>query len=149
MPFDKTLLFKPTELGHITQFPTLDTKHVGMYTPKEIKNFWDDIIHASASDTLLKKLTRTILTQGNTVRNSDPGNLQHFLSLDDSLLMDHLLTPSYFVDKFKTFGEMGYFIQCLGNFFYLFSFRKIFYSCCCCPSITWNSKSFWCHLWFC
>ena len=101
MPFKKPLLFKPTELGHNTQFPTFDTRRAGMYTPKQMKNFWDNIIHASASDTVLKKLTRTILTQGNTVRISDPGNLERLLSLDDRLLMDHFLTPSFSVDKFK------------------------------------------------
>ena len=117
MPFNTPLLFKPTELGHITQFPTFDTRRAGMYTPKQIKNFLDNIIHASASDTLLKKLTLTILTQGNTVRISDPGNLECILSLDDRLLMDHLLTPSFFVDKFKeTFGLLRYYIQCLGKF---------------------------------
>ena len=96
-----------------------------MFTPKQMKNFWDNIIHASASDTVLKKLTRTILTQGNTVRISDPGNLERLLSLDDRLLMDHLLTPSFFVDKFKeTFGLLGYYIQCLGNFFACFLLVK-------------------------
>ena len=35
--------------------------------------------------------------------------------------MDHLLTPSFFVDKFKeTFGLLRYYIQCLGNFFACF-----------------------------
>ena len=121
MPFKKPLLFKPTELGHITQFPTFDTRRAGMYTPKQMKNFWDNIIQASASDTVLKKLTRTILTQGNTVRISDPGNLERLLSLDDRLLMDHLLTPSFFVDNFKeTFGILGYYIQGLGDFFSCF-----------------------------
>ena len=125
MPFNKPLLFEPTELGHITQFPTFDTRRAGMYTPKQMKNFWDNIIHASASDTVLKKLTRTILTQGNTVRMSDPGNIECILSLDDRLLMDHLLTPSFFVDKFReTFGLLGYYIQCLGYFFACFLLVK-------------------------
>ena len=125
MPFNKPLLFKTTELGHITQFPTFDTRRAGMYTPKQMKKFWDNIIHASASDTVLNKLTRTISTQGNTVRISDPGNLERLLSLDDRLLMDHLLTPSLFVDKFKeTFGLLGYYIQCLGNFFACFLLVK-------------------------
>ena len=90
-----------------------------------MKNFWDNIIHASASDTVLKKLTRTILIQGNTVRISDPGYLERVLSLDGRLLMDRLLTPSFFVDKFKeTFGLLGYYIQCLGNFFACFLLVK-------------------------
>ena len=118
MPFHKPLLFKPTELGHITQFPTFDTRRPGMYTPKQMKIFWDNVFHAPASDTVLKKLTRTNLTQGNTVRISDPGNLERLLSLYDRLLMDHLLTPSFFVDKFREiFGLLGYYIHCLGNFF--------------------------------
>ena len=125
MPFNKPLLFKPTELGHITQYPTFDTRRAGMYTPNQMKNFWDNVIHNSASDTLLKKLTRTILTRGNSVRISEPGNLERLLSLSDRLLLDHLLTPSFFVDKFKeTFGELGYIIQCLGNFFACFLLVK-------------------------
>ena len=121
MPFIKPLLFKQTELGHITQFPNSDTRRAGMYTPKQLEKLWVNIIHASAPDTVLKKLTWTILTQVNTIRISDPGNLERLLSLDDRLLMDHLLTRSFFVDKFKeTFGLLGYYNQCLGNFFACF-----------------------------
>ena len=125
MPFNKPLLFKPSELGHITQFPTFGTRRAGMYTPNQMKNFWDNVIHNSASDTLLKKPTRTILTRGNSVRISEPGSLERLLSLNDRLLLDHLLTLSFFVDKFEeTFGELGYIIQCLGNFFACFLLVK-------------------------
>ena len=128
MPFNKPLLFKPTELGHITQFPTLDTRRAGMYTPKQMKNFWGSIFHASASDTVLKNLTRTIFTQGNTVRISDPRSLERLPSLDDRPLMHHLLLPSFFVGMFKeTFGLLGYYIHCLGKFFCLFLFDKFQY----------------------
>ena len=85
-------MFKRNKLGHITQFPTFDTSCAGMYTPKQMQNFWDNIIQASASDTVQKKPTRTILTQGNTVRISNLGNLERLLSVKDRLLMDHLLT---------------------------------------------------------
>ena len=105
--------------------PTFDTRRAGMCTPEQMKNFCDNIFHLSASDTVLKKLTRTILTQGNTIRNSDPGNLKRLLSLNDRLLMDHFLTPSFFVDKFKeTFGLLEYYIQGLGNFFACFLLVK-------------------------
>ena len=41
------------------------------------------------------------------------------------LLLDHLLTPSFFVYKFKeTFGQLGYIIQCWGNFFAFFLLVK-------------------------
>ena len=60
-----------------------------------MKYFSDNNIHSSASDTVLMKLTGTILTQGDTVRFSDPGNLERFSSPDDRLLMDHFLTLSF------------------------------------------------------
>ena len=68
LPFDKPLLFKATELGHFIQFPTFDTRRAGRYM-KKIRDF---IAHASASDTVLKKPTGNILTQGNTVCISNP-----------------------------------------------------------------------------
>ena len=88
-------LFKPTELGHITKFPTFDTRRAVIYTPNQMKNSWD-VIYNSASVTLLKKLTTgTIFTRGNLVRISEPGHLERFWILNDRLLLDHLLTPSF------------------------------------------------------
>ena len=98
-----------------------------MYTPKQKKKFWDIVIHASASDTVLKKLTRNILTQSHTVRISDHGNLENLLSQDDRLLMDHLLTPSFFVDKFKktlVFRDITFNVW---EFFCCFLFGKVYY----------------------
>ena len=39
IPFNKPLLFEPTELVHITQFLTLVTRHAGIYNPKQMKIF--------------------------------------------------------------------------------------------------------------
>ena len=127
MLFFKLLLFKPNELGHITHFATFDTRRAGMCTPNQVESFWDNTIHASASYTVLKQLTRTFLTQDKTVRNTNPGNFEPLLSLDDRLLMDQLLTPSFFVDKFKeNSGLLGYYIQCLRIFFDCVLFGKVF-----------------------
>ena len=151
MPFNKPLLFKPTELGHIAQLPTFDTRRAGKSTPKQMEIFCDNIIPASAFDTVLKKLTRTILTQGNTVRISDPENFERLFSLDDRLLMDHLLTPSFFVDKFKdTFGLLGYYIQCLVNFIACFVLVKFVIDIVVIVlSGLEIRKIVWCHFWFC
>ena len=54
LPFNEPLLFKPTELAQITQFLTFDTRRAEMYTPKQMNFFWEIIIHASASDTVLQ-----------------------------------------------------------------------------------------------
>ena len=127
MPFNKPLFFKPTELRHITQFPTFNTRRAGIYTPKQMKKFCDNIIHDSAPDTVLKKLTRTILTPGNTVRISDPGNSERLLSLDDRLLIDYLPTPYCFIDKFKETWSFGILYSMFGKLFCLFPSGKVYY----------------------
>ena len=37
LPFDRPLLFKPTEFGHNTHFPIFHSWRDGIYTPKKIK----------------------------------------------------------------------------------------------------------------
>ena len=71
-PFNLLLLFKPYELGRITQLLTFDTRCAEMYVPKQMQSLRANIIHSSPSDTVLNKLTRTTLTEGKVVRGSDP-----------------------------------------------------------------------------
>ena len=61
IPFQTTLKFAPQDIGHITEFPVYDSRRAGMYTPKQLKAFWDNIIHNTASTSNLKKITRTVL----------------------------------------------------------------------------------------
>ena len=125
MACKKPLFFKPTELGHITQFAIFNTRRAGIHTSKQTKKFWDNVIRASASETVQKKLPRTILTQNIKVWTFNPRNIERLLNLDDGLLMDHLLTPSFFVDKFKEiFSLLGYYIQSCGNFLACFFLVK-------------------------
>ena len=83
MSFIKPLIFNPHEREHNPQCPTFDTRRIAMYTPEQLQKFSHKTIHASASHIVIKKLTQTILTQGNTVRHSGPGNLEQFFSLND------------------------------------------------------------------
>ena len=55
-PFKTPLMFAPQDVGHITDFPVYDSRRAGMYTPKQLKAFWDNIIHNTASTSILKKL---------------------------------------------------------------------------------------------
>ena len=81
--------FKSTELGQNIQFTTFDTRRAGLYTPEQMKNLRDVIIHSLASDTVLKKLTRILLTQEKAVRVSNTGFLERLRSRDGRFLMDH------------------------------------------------------------
>ena len=46
--FKTPLMFAPQDIGHITEFPVYDLRRAGMYTPKQLKAFWDNIIHNTA-----------------------------------------------------------------------------------------------------
>ena len=78
-----------------------------MYTLKKKQNISGDIIYASASYAVLWKPIRTYLTHGKNSK-SESGNVEPLLGLNFRLWMDHLLTPSFFIEISKeTFGESG------------------------------------------
>ena len=56
-PVNKPLISEPTEIGHITEPEEYVLQRSGLYSPDQIKDFWDNVIHNSASATILKKLT--------------------------------------------------------------------------------------------
>ena len=43
IPF-KTLMFAQQDIDHIRDFLVYDSRRAGMYTPKQLKTFWDNII---------------------------------------------------------------------------------------------------------
>ena len=53
--FKTPTLFEPHSIGHITPFSNYDTQRAGMYTPGQLKDFWDNVIHNAASKSVLKK----------------------------------------------------------------------------------------------
>ena len=124
-PQNPPLIFEPTEIGHITSFPTYDTQRAGMYTPGQIKDFWDNVIHNSASDSILKKLTRRLLTNGQRVRILESENLERAMSMNNQFYFDSLLSPNYFTNQFKSvFGEVSFYLEKLGIYFAIFLFVK-------------------------
>ena len=56
IPFKTPLMFAPQDIGHITEFPVYDSRRAVMYTRKQLIAFWDNIIHNTASTSILKKL---------------------------------------------------------------------------------------------
>ena len=56
IPFKTTLMFAPQEIGHITEFPVYDSRQAGMHTPRQLKAFWVNVIHNTASISILKKI---------------------------------------------------------------------------------------------
>ena len=56
IPFKTPLMFAPQEIGHITEFPVYDSRRAGMYTPKQLKAFWDNLFITQHQHPFSKKL---------------------------------------------------------------------------------------------
>ena len=88
------LTFEPTEIGHIIEPQEYDLQRSGLYSPAQIKDFWDNVIHNSVSATINKKLTRRILTDGKNVRSMESGKLGQAISLNNRMI-ECILTHSF------------------------------------------------------
>ena len=124
IPFKTPLMFAPHDIGHITEFPVYDSRRAGMYTPKQLKAFWDNIIHNTASTSILKKITRTVLQNGHMdYANSDA--LTAAMGLNQKIYLDSLLSSGFFMNSFiGTFGFVSFFLEKIGISFACFLFLK-------------------------
>ena len=52
------------DIEHITDFPVYDSRRAGMYTRKQLKTFWDNIIYNTASTSILKQIPELFSKMG-------------------------------------------------------------------------------------
>ena len=123
IPFKTPLMFAPQDIGHITEFPIYDTRRAVMYTPKQLKAFWDNIIHNTASTSILKKITRFVLHNRHMdYANSDA--LTARMGLNQKIYLDSLFSPGFFVKNFiGTFGFVAFFLEKIRIYFACFFFK--------------------------
>ena len=126
MPFSSPAIMSPHDIGHITQFPTYDTRRAGMYTPKQIKQFWSNIIQNTVSNDILKKITRTVMTKENINFDDQKGyDFASSVNFNREVYLDSLLSPTFFVNQFiGTFGKIAYWVERCGAYFASFLLVK-------------------------
>ena len=121
--FKLPAVFAPQQIGFIQQIPDYDSRRAGIYTVNQLKDFWRTILHKSASNSALKKISRTV-PQNAHVDNSQR-DIYRAAGLNNRLYLDSMLSPSFFLDDFKsTFGEIGYYIERAGVLFTCFMLIK-------------------------
>ena len=73
VPFKPPAVFAPQQIGYIQKIPDYDFRRAGVYTVNLLKDFWRTILHKSASNSVLKKVSGTVLQNAhvdNSQRNS-------------------------------------------------------------------------------
>ena len=92
VPFKPPALFAPQTIGYIQKIPD-DSRRAGIYTVNQLKDFWRTILHKSASNSVLKKISRTVL-QNAHIDNSQR-DIYHAAGLNNRLYLDSMLSPSF------------------------------------------------------
>ena len=94
VPFKPPAVFAPQKIGHIQEIPDYDTRRAGIFTVIQLKIFLRKILHKSASNSFLKKSSRTVL-QNAHIDNSQR-DIYRAAGLNNKLYLDSMLSPSFF-----------------------------------------------------
>ena len=92
-PFKPPAVFAP-QIGYIQKIPDYDSRRAGIYTVNQLKDFWRTFLHKSASNSVLKKISRTVL-QNAHIDNSQR-DIYRAAGLKNRLYLDSMLSPSFF-----------------------------------------------------
>ena len=104
VPFKTPFLFSPLSIGHIINSVGYESQRAGIYTPNQLKDFWDNILHSSASKSVLQKISHEVLSS-REIDYSEKDIYSSAMGINRQIYLDSLLSPNYFVTQFTgTFG---------------------------------------------
>ena len=116
-------MFAPQDIGHITDFLVCDLRRAGMYTPKQLKAFGNNIIHNTTS--ILRKITKTVLQNGHMdYENSD--DLNGAMGSGPKIYLDSPPSPGFSIisSSEESSGFVTFSLEKIGICFVGFLFRK-------------------------
>ena len=61
VPFKPRAVFAPRQFGYIKKIPDCVSRRAGTYKVNQLKDYWRTILHKSASHSVLKKISQTVL----------------------------------------------------------------------------------------
>ena len=61
VPLQPPKIFSSRVISSIPKFTGYESQRAGIYTPNQLKSFWDNILHSEASKSVLTKISREVL----------------------------------------------------------------------------------------
>ena len=61
VPLQPPNIFSSRVISSIPKFTGYESQRAGIYTPNQLKSFWDNILHSEASKSVLTKISREVL----------------------------------------------------------------------------------------
>ena len=111
---------RPAIFGHKDIQPMITrsfpgSQDAGMYTPKQLPEFWDNILISAASRNALQKFSRKLIIP--SMAHSGPESFAYYAPRTD-FYVDGMISPGYFKNQFlETFGSISYVLELCGALF--------------------------------
>ena len=120
---DKPCVFAPKKVTPMTAQPLTGSQDAGMYTRRELRGFWDNILINAASKTALKKFSQNLIIYSTPQDGSDGF---HYYTPRTEFYVDKMISPEYFKDlSMDTFGPVAYILEHCGIYFSVVLFLKL------------------------
>ena len=119
----KPAVFGPKNVTTMSAQSLIGSQDAGMWTKRELRGLWDNILIFFASITASKKFSQNLIICSTPQEGSD---LFHDCTPRTEFYVDQMISPEYFKDRFMdTFGPVAYILGHCGNSFSVFLFKKL------------------------
>ena len=116
---NKPLVFSPTRLSRTSLHLSFSSNNAGLYTGKQLSQFWNDVKLGYYSKSVIEKITRELVNQ-----NTDSYQVKNDYS--SPVYLDNFMSSENFTDGFKqTFRKITFYLENLGIYFALFLLIKL------------------------
>ena len=120
VPLQPPKIFSSRVISSIPKFTGYESQRAGIYTPNQLKSFWDNILHSEASKSVLTKISREVL-EGRSIDYSQKDIYASAMGINRQIYLHSLLSPTFFTDQFKgTFGIITFYLEKIGVYFACF-----------------------------
>ena len=120
---DRPAVFDPKDISPFTTQKFRQSAKAGMYTKRQLSEFWAAILMNSASKNALQKFTRNLIVPSNAKKG--PDGYTYYAPRTD-FFVDNMISPNYFENEFvQTFGTVGFWLEKYGIWFAIFLFIKL------------------------
>ena len=118
-------VFSSRVVSSFPKFTGYESQRAGIYTPNQLKSFWDKILHSEASKSVLTNISREVL-EGRSIDYSQKDIFASAMGVNRQIYLDSLLSPTFFTEQFKgTFGIITFYLEKTGVCFACFLCLKL------------------------
>ena len=111
-------MFRPHDIKALTPFETYSNTRAGLYSQKQINEFWENIVSQKKGEGILKIISSRLIKSDPSDKRNDETLIWRDGNADKQFYIDKLISPKFFENSFKqTFGKLSYYLTLAGTWF--------------------------------